>query len=143
MRRPRCRKKGCERRKGSVVGMLSSLCLIVTGNAAALEPHVFKVEKGISGLTFSFFPGVSRGDFDLELGQPPPSETPLFLSKNFPSLLMSSKAMLAAHTMKFLPARSLQHGNAGWSLGASSYPQALLLCLELPKPGTRTTTKQC
>lgn len=65
------RKKGCAWGKGSVIAMLSFLWLVVTGKATILDRN--------SDLRDNFFISprrVSRGDFDFELGQPPPIETP-------------------------------------------------------------------
>lgn len=52
--------------------MLSFLWVIVSGNVTFLEAHFQDRSRDLRYNLFFSLRRVSRGDFDLELGQPPP-----------------------------------------------------------------------
>lgn len=61
------------------MAVLSFLWLIVSGNGTVLEEHFQDRSRSLRYNLFLSLRRVSRGDFDLELGQPPPIESPLII----------------------------------------------------------------
>lgn len=65
------------------MAVLSLLSLIVSGNATILEAHFQDRSRDLRDNLFLSLRRVSRGDFDLELGQPPPIESSLIIYFSF------------------------------------------------------------
>lgn len=65
------------------MAVLSFLWVILSGNVDFLEEHFQDRSRDLRYNLFLSLRRISRGDFDLELGQPPPIESPLTIDFSF------------------------------------------------------------
>lgn len=65
------------------MAVLSFLWRVVSGNSTIPEAHFQDTSRDLRYNLFLSLRRVSRGDFDLELGQPPPTESPLIIRFSF------------------------------------------------------------